>query len=386
LKLGPARIAWVQVSHQKLRLLAAVLGVAFAVVLVFVQLGFSQALYDSSVRWHSALGYDIALLSPKATYIVNPPGFPRNRLYQAQGFEGVESVTPVYIGIGKWRNPDQPLQTRNIYIMGFDPTDEGFAVIAGEQNIQQLRLPDRVLFDRLSRSEFGDVASHWASGENITTEINGRDVRVVGLFELGTSFGIDGSIITSDLNFRRIFPDRSASKIELGLIRLSPGSSLEQVQASLRSELPGDVRVLSRAEFIQHEVDYWNSSTPIGYVFGLGVAMGLAVGVIVVYQILFSDVQDHLREYATLKAMGYSNGFLSQVVLSEAILLAVIGFIPGILLSLLVYTQATTATNLPVVMTMDRAVMVLGLTVAMCAGSGLMALRKLRSADPAEVF
>ena len=119
MKLGPTRIAWLQISHQKLRLLAAVLGVAFAVVLVFVQMGFQQALYDSSVRWHTALGYDLAVISPKTTYLVNPPGFPRNRLYQALGFEGVDSVTPVYIGIAEWRNPVDPVQTRNIYVMGF---------------------------------------------------------------------------------------------------------------------------------------------------------------------------------------------------------------------------------------------------------------------------
>ena len=386
MRLSSSHIAWVQVSHQKLRLLAAILGVAFAVVLVFVQLGFSQALYDSSVRWHTALGYDIALISPKTTYIVNPPGFPRNRLVQAMGFEGVASVTPVYISIGKWRNPDDPLSTRNIFVMGFDPTDQGFALLGDPELVGKLRLPDRVAFDRRSRPEFGAVAARWEAGQSVATEINDRDIKVVGLFELGTSFGIDGSIITSDLNFRRIFPERSASRIELGLIRLEAGADVTAVQGAIRATLPGDVRVLTRAQFIQHEVDYWSKSTPIGYVFGLGVAMGLAVGLVVVYQILFSDVQDHLREYATLKAIGYTNGFLSRVVLSEAIILAVVGFVPGMLLSLLVYSQATEATNLPLEMTVDRALMVLGLTLAMCAGSGLLALRKLRSADPAEVF
>lgn len=386
MKLGPARIAWLQISHQKLRLLAAVLGVAFAVVLVFVQLGFQQALYDSSVRWHTALGYDLALISPKATYLVNPPSFPRSRLYQTLGFDGVDSVTPVYIGIADWRNPRDPLQARNIYVMGFDPMNSGFALAGDRSVVQQLRMPDRVLFDRLSRTEFGPIAAMMDAGEEVNTEINGRDVRIVGLYDLGTSFGIDGSIITSDLNFRRIFPDRPASRIELGLISLDVGADAAAVRERIVAGIPGDVRVLTREEFIQHEVNYWSKSTPIGYVFGLGVAMGLAVGLIVVYQILFSDVQDHLREYATMKAMGYSNFFLSRLVLAEAVILAVLGFIPGYFASLLVYTQAREATNLPVLMTPDRGVMVLGLTVLMCAASALLAMRKLRSADPAEVF
>ncbi len=386
MKLGPTRIAWLQISHQKLRLLAAVLGVAFAVVLIFVQMGFQQALYDSSVRWHTALGYDLALISPKTTYLVNPPGFPRNRLYQALGFDGVKSVTPVYIGIAEWRNPVDPLQARNIYVMGFDPMNSGFALAGDPAQVQQLRMPDRVLFDRLSRAEFGPIAGLLGEGSEVSTEVNGRDVRIVGLYDLGTSFGIDGSIITSDLNFRRIFSDRSASRIELGLVTLEPGAEPGAVRDLITAGVPGDVIVLTRDEFIQHEVDYWSNNTPIGYVFGLGVAMGLAVGLIVVYQILFSDVQDHLREYATMKAMGYSNFFLSRLVLAEAVILAVLGYIPGYFCSLAVYSQAREATNLPVLMSADRAVMVLALTVAMCAVSALLAMRKLRSADPAEVF
>ena len=386
MKLGPTRIAWLQISHQKLRLLAALLGVAFAVVLVFVQLGFQQALYDSSVRWHTALGYDLAVISPKTTYLVNPPGFPRSRLYQTLGFEGVSSVTPVYIGIAEWRNPQDPLKTRNIYVMGFDPMDSGFSLAGDRSQVNQLRMPDRVLFDRLSRPEFGSIAELFLNGENVTTEINGRDIKVVGVYDLGTSFGIDGSIVTSDLNFRRIFSERSASRIELGLMRLDQGADPIQVRDHIMEGIPGDVIILTREEFIQHEVEYWSNNTPIGYVFGLGVAMGLAVGLIVVYQILFSDVQDHLREYATMKAMGYSNFFLSRLVLAEAVILAVLGFIPGYFCSLLVYTQAREATNLPVIMTTERGLMVLALIVVMCGVSALLAMRKLRSADPAEVF
>jgi hypothetical protein len=216
LKLGPARVAWLQISHQKLRLLAAVLGVAFAVVLIFVQLGFQQALYDSSVRWHTALGYDLAVISPRATYIVNPPGFPRNRLYQTLGFAGVDSVTPVYTGIAKWRNPEDPLKTRNIYVMGFDPMDSGFALAGDRAQLSQLRIPDRVLFDRSSRPEFGPIAGLLEGGEKVTTEINGRDIKVIGLYDLG-------------------------------LVRLEPGAEAAAVRDRIVAGIPGDVRVLTRA-------------------------------------------------------------------------------------------------------------------------------------------
>ena len=135
--------------------------------------------------------------------------------------------------------------------------------------------------------------------------------------------------------------------------------------------------MLTRDEFIQHEVDYWSNSTPIGYVFGLGVAMGLARSHRCVPDTV-SDVQDHLREYATTQSHGLSNFFLSRVVLNEAVMLAVIGFVPGILLSLPVYAQSSEATNLPVETTTERAVPVRLLTIVMCAVR-LLALRKLRN-------
>jgi putative ABC transport system permease protein len=183
-----------------------------------------------------------------------------------------------------------------------------------------------------------------------------------------------------------LFTQRSASHASLGLVQLASGADLIEVQEKIRRGLPNDVNVMTKAEFKQMEADYWAFSTPIGYVLTFGVTMGFVVGVIIVYQILFSDVQDHLKEYATLKAMGYSNGYLGRVVMQEAIILAFLGFIPGMLLTIQLFKQAGAATNLPLIMTLDIAGGVLGLTILMCIASGMIAVRKLKSADPAEVF
>lgn len=379
-------IAWLQLKREKLRLLAAIAGVTFGVVLIFVQLGFQEAMFASSVRYHQALGYDIAIVSPKTDFIVKPVSFPRNRLLQVKGFDGVEQVTPVYLGQGLWRNPFEPTKTRNIFVVGFDPMASGFSELFDESLIDEIKKPDRVVFDAASRPEFGPVAVHVAAESGLRVEVNDRALSVSGLFELGTSFGIDGSILTSDLNFRRLFPGRSASHVDLGLIRLAPGVDAAAVRDQILETLPRDVEVLTRADFVKREVEYWNRSTPIGYVFSFGVAMGLVVGMIIVYQILFSDVQDSLREYATLKAMGYTHGFLVGVVLREATLLAILSYVPAFALTLLVYQQAGAATRLPVAMNVERAVVVFGLTLFMCCASAALAIRKLRSAQPAEIF
>ena len=142
----------------------------------------------------------------------------------------------------------------------------------------------------------------------------------------------------------------------------------------------------TKADFIARERAYWNSATPIGYVFAFGAIMGLVVGAIIVYQILFADVSEHLNEYATLRAIGYPNRFVSGIVLQQAGILGVLGFIPGALAAQWLYQQAGAATRLPLYLTTDRAVTVFALTLGMCAFSGLLALRRVRRLDPADVF
>jgi len=379
-------LAWLQLKREKLRLAAAIAGVTFGVVLIFVQLGFQSALFDSSVRFHSTLDYDIVIVSPKTDTIIQAKPFARSRLYQLVGVEQVERVTPVYLGTASWRHPLRPADSRSIFVFGFDPSLPGFDWPGVAEGLSQLRLPDRVLFDRASRVEYGPLAELLAERGAVETEVNQRRIEVVGLFELGTSFGIDGSLVTSDLNFHRIFSDRSASHVDIGLVRLEDGADPELVRDRIIATIPGDVDVLTQAQFVAREIEYWNESTPIGFVFSFGVIMGLVVGSIIVYQILFSDVQDSLAEYATLKAMGYTHGYLVGVVMREAILLGLFGYLPAVAVTLVVYAQAGAATNLPIEMTIVRAAVVLGLTLFMCCSSAGLAIRKLRSAEPAEIF
>ena len=382
----PIPLAWLQLAREPLRLTVVVAGVAFAVVLILMQLGFREALFESSVRYHRALDYDLALLSPKMQFIGLPQSFSRRRLYQVRGYEGVAAVTPVYLGLHVWKNPDDPSRMRLIFAVGIDPSRDVLNVPGIDEHWHRVKLADFVLYDRASRPEFGSVAARFEAGERVMTELGDRRIEVAGLFDLGTSFGIDGSVITSDLNFLRLFPDRSPGAIDLGLVKLEPGVDPDAVRDAIAARIPRDVEVLTRADFIAREKNYWNENTPIGFIFLFGVIMGLAVGGIIVYQILFSDVSEHLREYATLKAMGYTNAYLFFVVLQESVILAFLGYVPGVVVTLGLYSVSAAATSFPLRLTAARAIFVLVLTVAMCCISGAMALRKVRSVDPAEVF
>jgi putative ABC transport system permease protein len=379
-------LAWLQITREKLRMAVALLGVAFAVVLIFMQLGFRDALFDSAVRYHGSLDYDVALVAKKTSFIVQTEQFSRRRLYQVLGMDGVVDVKSVYASQAIWRNPVARDEARSIFVVGFDPTESVFELPEVREAAERLQMPDYVLYDRSSRPEFGPVVELLESGQPVSTEISGREVTIAGLFELGTSFGIDAAVITSDLNFMRILPHRAPGLIDIGLISLAEGVDPDTMRDEIRAALPDDVNVYTRADFIRAEVDYWNRATPIGFVFFFGTIIGIVVGAIIVYQILFSDVSDHLQEYATLKAMGYSDGFLFKVVLQEAAILAVLGFLPGLLVCVGLYRIAGDATSLPIHMTWERGAIVLGLTLVMCCVSGAMALRKVSSADPADVF
>lgn len=378
-------LGWMQLRHRPLRLFVALAGIGFAVLLIMMQLGFRSALFESAVRFHERFRYDIALFSPDSVFIVRPQPFSIRRLYQTLAFEEVEDITPVYIFPAVWKNP-WTNDRRSINAIGLSPEDDVLDAPGFSVALQALTQQDTVIFDMASRPEFGPVADAVRDAGTLKTEINDREMDVVGLFEMGTSFGIDGTIITSDDNWLRLFPERLRNEIHLGLIRLTSSADPDTVRDQLHAYLPKDVLVLTKADFVDRETAYWASATPIGYVFAFGAIMGFVVGAIIVYQILFSDVSEHLNEYATLRAIGYSNSFVSGIVIQQAIILALLGFIPGVLISNGLYSTAADATHLPIEMTLERVLTVLLMTLAMCSISALLAVRKLRRLDPAEVF
>lgn len=378
-------LGWLQLAKQKSRLIVAISGVVFADVLMMMQLGFQTALYDSNTRLHQHLDTDLVLINPQARNLINMSTFPRRRLYQAMSVEGVKSADPLYINMANWKNPETQKET-NVLVLGFNPNKPAFDLPELQQNLHLIKMPDTMLFDRAARGTYQETIAKVSQGKTVNTELERRTINISGLYQVGASFAADGSLMTSDQNFLMLFPRKSASSVNIGLIELQAGSDPQQVAASLKAYLPSDVKVLTKEEFIEFEKNYWSTNTAIGFVFSLGVTMGFLVGVIIVYQVLSTDVNDHIGEYATFKAMGYSHAYFLGVVFEEAVILAILGFIPGIAVSLGMYRLTRIATNLPMYMTIARALQVLILTMIMCAISGVIATRKLQAADPADMF
>ncbi|MFN6484814.1 MULTISPECIES: ABC transporter permease DevC [unclassified Nostoc] len=386
-------LAWLQLAQQKVRLLVAVAGIGFIVLLMFVQLGFQDALYSSATAVHQNLKGDLFLVSSQYKSLTSNQSFSRTRLYQSLGFDGVESVSPMYLQFAKLKNPATS-EKYSIYVIGFDPGRPVMNLPEVEKNLDKLKIPDVVLFDRGSRPEFGPIAQKFNAGETAQTieifpynSLIGYRVRIGGLFTLGPSFGVDGNLLVSDSTFLRINPNtRPADMIDIGLISLKPGANAENVLKNLQANLPSDVQVFTRQGFIDFEKNYWAVRTPIGFILNLMLTMAAVVGVVIVYQILYSNIATQFVAYATLKAIGYANSYLLNVVFQQALILAILGYIPGFITSVLLYSFAAEATKLPIIMTNNNALIVLTSTVLMCITSGALAINKLRSADPGDIF
>ncbi len=378
-------LAWLQLTRERTRLLVALAGIAFANILIFMQLGFQDSLYSSNVRFHESLQGDIVLISNQSSSLISMKSFSQRRLFQALDFKEVESVNPIYLDFTSLKNPETG-HPRNIFVIGFNPQSNVFDIDGIPENQKKLTLPDTVLYDRASRLEFGPIARDFNAGKTIFAEVRQRQIKVVGLFMLGASFGADGNIITSDINFLSIFNLRQKGLIEVGLVKLKPGANAQVVAQKIRKYLGLDINVMTKQEYIDFERNFWASNTAIGFIFTLGAIMGFIVGIVIVYQILYTEVADHLSEYATLNAIGYSHKYLLNVILQESLILAFLGYIPGFAFALFIYQKAREATLLPVFMTLERAILVLILTVIMCYLSGVIAVRKLRAVDPADIF
>ncbi len=378
-------IAWLQLRKERGRLAAAIAGILFAVVLMLVQLGFEDALFHSSTNLLSHLDAQLVMFSPAFRALNVPSYFSERRLYQALGCEGVDSVSSAYLASLMWMNPESR-QFSRIFLIGFEPRQRVLNIPEIVSQMGRTEATGVVLFDRDSRPEFGDIPRWFRERGSVVTEVGGQRTEVGGLFTLGTSFLADGTIVTSDVNFVRLMPGRQLGIPDIGLIRLKPGADPERVRKMIVASLPHDIQVATRAEFMEKERRFWADSTPIGFVFRLGLGLGLVVGTIIVYQILYTDVSNHLTEYATLKALGHRDRYLFLIVFGESLILSVLGFLPGMGLSMAVYNIARKATLLPLTMTAPRVAVVYVLTVIMCSASGALAMRRLRHADPAEIF
>ena len=391
-------LAWLQLSHQRIRLIVAILGVAFSIILIFTQLGIRAMLFDGVTLLPEHLNGDLYLLSSYSENIRNS-SFASIYLYQADAIEGVASAVPLYVEMGEWVDPkllesseetkepadaELPKSSR-IQMLAFNPTKPVFKIPEINQQLDLLAVPGGILYDRLAKSELGNIPQLFASESQVSSIMSNHRVTVVGLFSLGSTFYDEGRAVMSDWSFGQMQGLETLDRVTVGVLALEPEADPQTVIKRIQDNLSKDIKVLTPEELVRGEQAYV-AQWPEGKVLNFGAAIGFIVGIVVVYQVIYTDVSEHLPEYATLKAMGYQDRDLSLVVLQESLILALMGFIPGYLASHGVYYLLATFVELPVSMKTAITLQVFMLNVVMCVLAGAIAVRKLRTADPADIF
>lgn len=397
------------VLHEKYKSATAIAGISFAIILILMQLGFLEVVKITATNIFEQLDFDVILLARQYEQLYDAGTFPRQRLGQARAAAGVEGATAVLMGMNLWRCPPdpfypdepvgrwqrlrtalgygsgaKPIRLRGLFMIGFDLDDIPFeeplhAVVA--KFAPALRAPRRILFDERSHPDFG-----WRyRAQPFDWELGRQRVEIVGSFSLGGGFGADATVLCSEQNFALLRHGSALEQITLGLLKVEPGQA-DRVAAELARSLPPDTQVFTRAQMLAKEQRFWVRNTSTGVLFGFGVFVAVCVGTVVVYQVLSNDVTNHFAEYATLKAIGYTNGYLARVVTSQAILYAALAFLPALGIAAALYRVTQELANIPMRLTAWNVGLVFVLSVAMCLASALLTMRRVWSTDPAELF
>lgn len=363
--------------HDRVRLAVTLIGILFSIVLVAVQLG----LYLGSSRMITA-----NIARSNADLIVTTFGAKsfedgglllgdRER-HQALATPGVESVVPLVVAFAEWRKPEGG--SSRVVLVGADADDQGlvpWSLIQG--TVEDIKAPDAIAVDSTYLNELG------INGIGDTAQAGGGRVKIRALTEGIRSFTQSPYAYTT-LNRARQLLGADDDKSTFLLVKLAPGANITEVQKDLGHRLDS-ADVLTKDEFESRSLKQWLFRTGAGLALIGGAILGSLVGTVIVAQTLYSSTKDHIHEFATLRALGSSRGYIYKVILAQAGLSAIMGYVLGMAIALLILYLSRNS-SLPLVMTPGLAFWLFALTLFMCAISALSAIVKVTKIDPATVF
>jgi putative ABC transport system permease protein len=372
-------LAWRILTYDKRRTVLALIGIFMAILLVFIELGFFYAVPRGGLLLYDNMRFDLLLTSDQYEYQAQPGIFPLSQLERVRGSPDVAEATPIYFGFAKWKSGEGDLWP-DVFLIGFDPASHIFTPDSINRQTTALDQADTILVDGATRPMFGPLTT------GRVVEIGDRKVTIGGQYDLGTGFMGLGVALTSTANFARLFPQRGSAIVNLGAIRLKAGVDPDRAARDLQKLTGADTRIFTRHELEAHETAYWTTRTSVGIIFGSGLLISFVVGIMIVYQIVSTQVGRQLPQFATLKAIGYRDRALATTVSAMSLLIVIAGFIPAFAAALGLYSVIRQKTLLPVMMSEMRLLAVFVAALGMALISALLSVWVLRRADPADVF
>ena len=363
-------------THDRVRLAVTLTGIVFAVVLIVVELGLfvGFTVTTSSIIDNSRV--DLWIVSKGTPYIEQGAVFSERKLYQVLATPGVAQADKYIVRFAQWKTPDGAEQS--VQVVGFNPYNGiggPWNLVAG--NIDDLKTPDAVILDELYKKKLGVTKL----GE--TFELNGRRARVVGFTRGIRAFTTTPYVFTSFKNAQG-YTNIAEDQTFFLLVKAVPGADIPALQRALSGRVR-DVDVLTTAKFSSMTRIYWMFTTGAGVAVLLAALLGLVVGVVVVAQTIYATTMDHIREYGTLKAMGAPNSYIYRVIVTQAGMSAVAGYVLAMIVSVFI-VHASTKGGAAILLPWQMAVGIFFLTLLMCVSAAVVSINKVTSLDPAMVF
>ncbi len=399
------------------RFLVAQAGIMFAVSLVTIQVGILDGFTRSTGLLIDQSSADLWIASEDMVHLEVTSPLPLEQLVKVRSIKGVQRAEALMIRAALWRAADRTIAPIRLY--GFDPNGQLFANWKLTQgDVTALNTPYTMVIDKaqlmaLNLKQVGDsgsIGSLPAKVVGLATDTQSMASSATAFTSLETANAFSTSGLRSTANIRiqngevevlnnvETAPARSSTKppllprklslsdsITFILVKAEPDQDVQALRQRLDAALPG-IRTLTKAEMAQQTRDYWEKRTGVGFILGLGATVGFVVGMVVVSQILYSSVADHIKEYGTLKAMGASDWIIYRVITEQALWMAVLGYLPSMALCIGLGTWTMTAKGIMILISPATAAGVFCITVVMCVGSAMFAIQKVTRVDPAIVF
>ena len=362
--------------HDKVRLTVTLTGIVFAVVLIVVELGLFVGFTTATSNLIDHAGADLWVSSPKVPYVEMGVPFSDRKLNQVRAVPGVADAQKLISQWTQWKLHDGAQES--VQIIGFNPDSTlGRPWNLVEGRIEDLKDPDAVILDQLYKQKLG------VTGVGELFEIRGHRARVVG-FTRGIRSFTTSPYVFATFKHAEDFAGMNGSKTTYILVKVAPGVSVEQVRRNILNSVK-DVDVYTSVQFSHMTRFYWMFTTGAGVAVLIAAVLGLIVGFVVVAQTIYATTMDHIREFGTLKAMGAPNSYVYKVILTQAAISAVIGYVLGMIVSLFV-VHASQKGGAAILMPIPMAIGMFFLTLTMCMGAALVSINKVTNIDPAMVF
>lgn len=363
--------------HDKLRFFITVSGVAFAVTLVFVQVGLFLGLMDNATLTIGQIDADIWITSHNTANIDFAQIFPETHVKRVRSIPGVARADNLIVWFMNVTQPSGAVEGTEVYALeNFARWNFPWNVVSG--NLEDLRRGPFMIIDDSAKKRWGP----FQVGQY--REVLGRRLKIIGKTVDAKSF------TTTPLTFMDFRLAQSLNPSDLRgnttyiLVKLAPGTDLETVRAEIRRRLPYN-DVYTKAEWAKRSRSYWIDSTGLGLNMYITVFLGCLVGIVVVAQTLYTSTMEHIREFGTVKAIGGGNKDIYLILGKQAMIAALAGFALGALQAFAL-RPVMAKIDLKLIIPTEFYLWVLIGSIALCLGSAIISFRKVASIDPALVF